>query len=176
MTVDTRAQASELWWLPLITGTLWVLFALVIFRFDYTSASALSILVGLTCLAGAGAELISLPNARGWWRLAHVGLALAFAIVGIVAFADPTGTVEAVGAVFAFYLLLRGLWDVIASLLVRGDLWGLELVAGLAQIALAFWAAGDFGHKAILLVVWIGGSALIHGVVLIVAAFRLRPA
>jgi uncharacterized membrane protein HdeD (DUF308 family) len=42
-------------------------------------------------------------------------------------------------------------------------------------ILLAFWAAGDFGHKAFLLVVWVGASALAHGVVQLVTAFRLRP-
>jgi uncharacterized membrane protein HdeD (DUF308 family) len=34
---------------------------------------------------------------------------------------------------------------------------------------------GDFGHKAFLLVVWVGASALAHGTVQIVTAFRLRP-
>ena len=41
-------------------------------------------------------------------------------------------------------------------------------------ILLAFWAAGDFGNKAFLLVVWVGASALAHGVLQLVTAFRLR--
>jgi uncharacterized membrane protein HdeD (DUF308 family) len=48
------------------------------------------------------------------------------------------------------------------------------LLAGIAQILLAFWAAGNFGHKAFLLVVWVGASALAHGIVEIVRAFELR--
>ena len=50
------------------------------------------------------------------------------------------------------------------------------LISGTVQILLAFWAAGDFGHKAFLLVVWVGASALAHGIVQIVTAFRLRGA
>jgi uncharacterized membrane protein HdeD (DUF308 family) len=55
------------------------------------------------------------------------------------------------------------------------ELWWAGLVSGVVQVLLAFWAAGDFGHKAFLLVVWVGASALAHGIVQIVTAFRLRP-
>ena len=50
----------------------------------------------------------------------------------------------------------------------------LGLLAGVVEIGLAFWAAGDFGHKTVLLLVWVGLSALIHGVVQIILAFQLR--
>ena len=43
-----------------------------------------------------------------------------------------------------------------------------------AEIGIAFWAAGDFGHKTVLLLVWVGLTALIHGVVQIILAFNLR--
>src|SRR5206468_2582437 len=79
-------------------------------------------------------------------------------------------------AIFAFFLLLRGTWDIVVALLVRpAELWWAGLVSGLVQVLLAFWAAGDFGHKAFLLVVWVGASALAHGIVQILIAFRLRP-
>jgi uncharacterized membrane protein HdeD (DUF308 family) len=167
-------SARELWWLPLVTGVLWLLFSLLVFRADYTTVNALSILLGVFALAAAAAELIHLPASHGWWRLAHVALAFAFAVIGFVAFAHPGNTVAALATVFAFYILCRGIFDIGTSLLVRGDLWWLQLLAGLAEVALAFWAAGDFGHKTILLVVWIGLGALIRGVMLVVSAFLLR--
>src|SRR5436190_930492 len=79
--------------------------------------------------------------------------------------------------VFAFYLLLRGVFEVVSAFVLRGrqSSWWLVLVVGAAQILLAFWAAGDFGHKAFLLVVWVGASALAHGFIEIVRAFELRP-
>jgi len=43
------------------------------------------------------------------------------------------------------------------------------------NIELTGAAAGDFGHKAFLLVVWVGASALAHGVLQIARAFELRP-
>ena len=47
-------------------------------------------------------------------------------------------------------------------------------VAGIVEIILGFWAAGDFGHKVILLVVWVGVAALIRGISEIIFAFTLR--
>jgi uncharacterized membrane protein HdeD (DUF308 family) len=71
--------------------------------------------------------------------------------------------------------LLRGLWDVVAAIVGHDrPLWWLTLGIGFVQILLAFWAAGNFGNKAFLLVVWVGATALAHGVLQIVRAFELR--
>jgi uncharacterized membrane protein HdeD (DUF308 family) len=167
---------TSLWWIPLITGSLWVIFALILFRFDYTTVSAISILVGCVCLAAAGFEGIAAFATHGWWRFLNIALAVVFTIIGVVAFLHPGDTFEALATVFAFYLLFRGIFDIVVAILVRGaELWWVGLISGTIQILLAFWAAGDFGHKAFLLVVWVGASALAHGILQIVAAFRLRP-
>jgi uncharacterized membrane protein HdeD (DUF308 family) len=87
----------------------------------------------------------------------------------------PQNTFRALAAIFAFFLFLRGIVDVIAALYARpAELWWVGLVSGVVLILLAFWAAGDFGNKAFLLVVWIGAAALAQGVLQIVTAFRLR--
>jgi uncharacterized membrane protein HdeD (DUF308 family) len=167
---------TSLWWIPLITGSLWIVFAVIVFRFDYTTVSAISILLGCVCLAGAFFEAIAAYATRGWWRVFNIALALAFAIIGVVAFVHPGNTFDALASVFAFYLLLRGIFDIVVAIVLRGmELWWIGLISGTIQILLAFWAAGDFGHKAFLLVVWVGASALAHGIVQIVTAFRLRP-
>src|SRR5205814_10023833 len=88
----------------------------------------------------------------------------------------PADTVRALASIFALYLLRPGIVDVVLRVLLRpAELWWAGLVPGVVLILLAFWAAGDFGHKAFLLVVWVGASALAHGVVQLVPAFRLRP-
>ena len=169
-------NGEPLWWIPLISGSLWVIFALIVFRFDYTTVSALSILLGCVCLAGALFEAVAAFATHGWWRLVNIALAIVFAIIGVVAFVHPQNTFEALATIFAFFLLLRGTFEVVVAILLRGvELWWVGLISGTIQILLAFWAAGDFGHKAFLLVVWVGASALAHGIVQIVTAFRLRP-
>ena len=47
------------------------------------------------------------------------------------------------------------------------------LLVGLVEILLAFWAAGNFGREAVLLVVWVGAAALAHAVADFVLAARL---
>jgi uncharacterized membrane protein HdeD (DUF308 family) len=152
-----------------------VLFALIVFRFDYTSVSAISILLGTVLLAAALVEAIRAAGAHGWWRVTHIGLTIAFVVIGVLAFVHPQNTFRALAAIFAFFLFLRGIVDVIAALYARpAELWWVGLVSGVVLILLAFWAAGDFGNKAFLLVVWIGAAALAQGVLQIVTAFRLR--
>ena len=53
------------------------------------------------------------------------------------------------------------------------DLWWVLLLVGVAEILLAFWAAGNFGREAVLLVVWVGAAALAHAVADFVLAARL---
>ena len=176
-TYESAGQGgTSLWWIPLITGSLWIVFALILFRFDYTTVSAISILLGCVCLAGALFQAIAAFATHGWWRVLNIGLAFLFAVIGVVAFVHPGNTFSALATIFAFYLLLRGIFDIVVAIVLRGvELWWIGLISGTIQILLAFWAAGDFGHKAFLLVVWVGASALAHGIVQIVTAFRLRP-
>jgi uncharacterized membrane protein HdeD (DUF308 family) len=175
ITEQSHEQAARaLWWLPIVTGSLWILFSLLLFRFDYTSVSAVSVLFGVVCLGGALEEALLIPASSGWWRFARIALAVLFTIIGIVCFVHPGNTFNALAAVFAFFLLLRGLFTIVASIAHLFEPMWLGILLGLVEIGLAFWAAGDFGHKAVLLVVWVGASALVHGLMDIILAFRLR--
>jgi uncharacterized membrane protein HdeD (DUF308 family) len=172
-----EGEQTDLWWVFLIGGVLWLLFALLVFQFDSRSVHAISLLLGFTCFGGAALELIAVPVTHGWWRVGRIALAVGFAIVGTLCFIDPGNSFKALSTIFAFYLLLRGLFEVVGAFFIRGvdSTWWLMLVLGAVQIGLAFWAAGNFGHKAFLLVVWVGATALAHGLVEIVRAFALRP-
>jgi hypothetical protein len=52
--------------------------------------------------------------------------------------------------------------------------WWLQLIGGIVELALGFWAAGYYGRSAVLLVAWVAAFAIIRGVRDIVAAFRVR--
>jgi uncharacterized membrane protein HdeD (DUF308 family) len=54
------------------------------------------------------------------------------------------------------------------------ELWWLQLVLGIVEIVLAFWVAGNFREKAILLVVYVGIVALVRGISEIFVAFKLK--
>jgi len=178
--VRTRGEAreaSQFWWVYLLLGAGWLLFAIIIFRFDWTSVSSISILFGIAMLAAGAAELFSVFGASGGWKVAHALIGLAFVVIGVIAFAHPGDTFSALAGVMSFYFIIKGFFDLALSLASIGaELWWLRLLVGIGEILLGFWAAGDFGHKTVLLLVWIGAAALTRGIMDIVAAFSLRSA
>ena len=96
-------------------------------------------------------------------------------MIGGLAFAHPQNTFNALAAIFAFYLLFAGVFNIVVALYDRGrELWWGQLIIGAVEVLLAFWAAGNFGHKAFLLIVWIGASALAAGITQIIFGFQLR--
>ena len=173
---ETLADAGGLWWLFLVTGTAWLLFSVIVFRFDYTTVSAISILFGIVALAAAVVEATTLVWTRGWRRILHGLLALAFFVIGIVSFVHPGDTFKALAAVISFYFVIKGTFDIAISLATRpvNDVWWIGFSLGIVEVLLGFWAAGDFGHKVILLVVWVGAAALTRGISEIMFAFTLR--
>ena len=172
----TMLDAARVWWLFLITGTAWLLFSVIVFRFDYTTVSAIAIVFGILMLGFSLMELVSVMVTHGWSRLLHAVLALAFLVIGIVSFIHPGDTFKALAAVMSFYFIIKGTFDLIIAFATRpeNDLWWLGLIAGVIEIVIGFWAAGDFGHKVILLVVWVGLAALMRGISEIIFAFTLK--
>jgi len=169
---DLGAAASA-WWLYLITGGAWLLFSVIVFRFDYRSVSAIAILFGLTMLGAAVNELLSLAGSTRGWRIAHVLLALVFVVIGIVAFVHPGNTFKALAAVISFYFIFKGEFDIAMGFAFPEHRW-LRLLAGIAELLLGLWAAAYWGRSATLLLAWIGVLALIRGVTEIAFAFSLR--
>jgi uncharacterized membrane protein HdeD (DUF308 family) len=164
------------WWLMLITGIGWMLVGLIVLRFNYTSVSAVSILFGLVAIAAGVLEILVLMMANGWWKLLHGLLSLAFIVIGIVAFIHPGNTFVALAAVFSFYLVFAGSFDIIMSISARREIevWWLQLIGGIIEVLLGFWAAGYYGRSAVLLIAWVAAIAFIRGVRDIVLAFRVR--
>jgi uncharacterized membrane protein HdeD (DUF308 family) len=170
-----REFASK-WWLFLVTGILWLWFSLIVFRLDLTTVYAISILFGVVAIFAGVNEFFSIPASSTGWKIAHGLLGVLFIVAGIVAFTRPGGTFVNLAAIMAWVLLFKGIFDVIASLMFRDvELWWMRLIAGVAEIALGFWAStGEFGEKAVTLVVIVGAIALTRGVTEIIVAFQLR--
>jgi len=175
---EALESAARSWWLFLLTGLLWLLFAIIIFRFDYTSVSAISVLFGVVAIAAGVNELFMLVSSHGWWKVLHGLLGVIFVVVGIVAFVHPGDTFEALAAVISFFLIFKGFFDIVVSIATKAEshVWWVQLVAGIAEVLIGFWAAGYWGRSAILLVVWVGVIALMRGITEILFAFKLRSA
>jgi uncharacterized membrane protein HdeD (DUF308 family) len=164
------------WWLFLITGIGWMLVSLIVLRFDYVSVSAISILFGLVALGAGFLEIGLTMLVAGWWKLLSGLFAVVSIAAGIVSFIHPGDTFVALAAVISFFLVFAGTFDIITAISVRREIsvWWLQLVGGIIELALGFWAAGYYGRSAVLLIAWVAAFALIRGVREFVFAFRVR--
>lgn len=164
------------WWLLLLLGIGWVIVGAILLRFNYTTVNAIAILFGCVAIAAGLLELLILLLAPGWWKLLHGVLAFAFIVAGIVSFIHPGDTFTALAAVFSFFLVFAGTFDIVIAISSRheNEVWWVQLVGGILMLAIGFWAAGYYGRSAVLLVAWVAAFAFIHGVRDIVMAFRVR--
>jgi uncharacterized membrane protein HdeD (DUF308 family) len=171
---EVEETAAELWWIPLISGIFWLIVALIVLRFDEASITTVGILAGLVFI-GAGINDLAIAQVVDRWRGLRIVLGLALIVVGVVALFSPGNTFEALAAIIGWYLLFKGTFDIVVALGDRlTDLWWLGLVVGIVEILLAFWAAGYFGRKAVLLVIFVAAAALSRGIVQITMAFEMR--
>jgi uncharacterized membrane protein HdeD (DUF308 family) len=170
------ARVLPPWWLMLITGIAWIVVSVILLRFDYTSVRSISILFGIVALFAGAAEIAMLFIVAGWWKLLHAVLAFVFITAGIVSFIHPGNTFVALAAVFSFFLIFAGTFDIVIAISTRHeiDVWWVQLIGGIIEVALGFWAAGYYGRSAVLLVAWVAAFAIIRGVRDIVLAFRVR--
>jgi len=169
-------RTTRYWWVVLLTGIAWIVFAAILFRFDYTSVNAIAILFGVVAIAAGISELFVAVMARGWWRFLSVLLGIIFVVVGIMAFVEPGGTFVGLAAVFSFYFVFAGTWNLITALWTRSanTAWWVQALVGLTELLLGFWAAGYWDRSAALLVAFVGAMALLRGIDEIVLAFRLH--
>ena len=169
-------RALPPWWLFLVTGVGWTIVGLILLRFNYTSVHAVSLLFGFVAIAAGVMEVVMTFVAPGWWKLLNGVLAVAFLVAGVVAFIHPGNTFVALAAVFSFFLLFAGIFDIIMAIAARHeiDVWWLQLIGGIILRLPRLLGGGDYGRSAVVLIAWVCAFALIRGVRDIVYAFRVR--
>jgi uncharacterized membrane protein HdeD (DUF308 family) len=168
-------RGARYWWVFLISGILWLIISLVILRLDLTTVFAIGILFGVMVIMAGVNEFVALTVAPGWKWL-HGILGVLFVLTGIACLVYPGRTFITLAAIFSWFLLFKGTFDITVSILTRGvnELWWLQLITGIVELGLAFWAAGYFAGSVTLLIVWVGIATMLRGVTEIILAFTLR--
>jgi uncharacterized membrane protein HdeD (DUF308 family) len=169
-------EAADRWWIFLVTGIAWLVFALLVFQWDFTTVYAISILFGVVAIVAAMNEFMAITYSTTGWKWVHGLLGVLFVLVGIWALWNPYDTFQTLAALVGVFLLIKGIFDVSVAFMTKDEfeLWWLQLVVGLIELLLAFWVAGNFREKAILLVVYVGIIALSRGITELFVAFKLK--
>jgi uncharacterized membrane protein HdeD (DUF308 family) len=173
---EVLEDTADRWWIFLLTGIAWLVFALIVFQWDYVSVSAISYLFGIVAILAGVNEILEVTVSTTGWRWVHAILGVLFVIVGVYALFHPYDTFETLAMLMGLFLLFKGIFDITVAFVTKHqfELWWMQLVVGLLEILLAFWIAGDFRQKAILLVVYVGIIALARGISEIFVAFKLK--
>ena|SRR6185503_13240269 len=173
---DVVEEVADRWWLFLVTGIGWLVFALLVFQWNYTTVYAISILFGFVAIAAGMNEFLLIGLSTTGWKIAHGILGVLFVIAGIWALVHPHNAFATIAALMGYFLLFKGIYDITLAFVTKPafELWWIQLVVGIIEIVLAFAVAGNFREKAILLVVFVGVIALTRGITELIFAFKLK--
>lgn len=163
------------WWIFLVTGIGWILFANLILSFSYRTVWAVAVFTGFNLLF-AGLSELAIARLVDEMRWAHLVLGVMGVVAGSLAFFWPDTTFLVLARLVAWVLVIRGALDIVMGLGLKEQdtWWWLRLVLGVVQIVVAFWIAGRPDASIVVLVLWVGVTAVAKGVGDIILAFRLR--
>lgn len=111
--------------------------------------------------------------AQNWWAvLARGVLGLLF---GVIAFLSPGATILSLVILFAAYMLVDGVFAIVAAVRAAraNERWGLLVLEGVADIAIGVLGFLWPGLTAVAFVVMLAAWALVTGVLMVAAGFRL---
>jgi uncharacterized membrane protein HdeD (DUF308 family) len=172
---EAAEAAARYWWLFIMTGVCWLAVSMIIFRFDWTTVLAIGVLFGTIAIVAGILEIAAGLASSGGWMVLHYALGAIFLLVGVLSYFTPGGTFVALAALVSFFFVAAGAFDIVTSIGTRTEVpfWWVQLVSGVFEVALGFWAAGYWSRSVILLVAFVGASTLLRGIVSIVFGFKL---
>ena len=116
---DLVEDAADRWWLFLLTGISWLIVALLIFQWSYTTVYAVSYLFGFMAIFAGLNEFMALTVSSSGWRIVRVILGVLFLIAGIWALVHPHNAFATLAGLVGFFLLFKGIFDVMAAFMAR---------------------------------------------------------
>ena len=172
---DAIRGVTRAWWLFLILGVLWILFGMFVLSYNAGSLLVLAVFAGVTFIMTGINQVLSFGRAEGGWRwLFLVGGALSI-IAGIIAFVWPGRTLLVISVVLAWFLVFKGIVDIIAAFSNHGrPFWWVGLILGILELLLGMWAVGYPGRSLFVFINLVGIYAIFYGFTELFAAFDLR--
>ncbi len=166
------------WWLLALRGLFAIVFGILAFAWPGITLFALIWLFGIYALLNGILSLVLAWNApKGAPRSGSLILGGILGVAaGLIAFIMPGITALTLLIVIAIWAIVTGIMEIAAGIRLRKviDNELLWILAGLLSVAFGVILLVRPAAGAIVLVWWIGGFALLFGILLVVLAFRIR--
>ena len=165
------------WWAMALRGVMAIVFAFLAFFWPAMTALALVLLFGVYALADGVFALMAALHAAG--RHGRSGALLLEAVLDLViaaiCFVWPVTALVALIYLIALWAIVSGIALMAAGIaLIRASGEWLLVVAGLLSVVLGIALAAAPGVGIVALSWWLGIYALLFGIALVAAAFRIR--
>jgi uncharacterized membrane protein HdeD (DUF308 family) len=168
-----RNAVARRWWILLVRGLASILFGIAALALPGITLASLVLVYGAYCFTDGLVAFFGGYNTKFWQGL-FVGLISVGA--GLTTFFYPGVTALVLLYLIATWAVVRGVFEIMAAIEFRKMIeneWMLVL-AGLASIAFGFLVVLHPGAGA-LSILWIMGSyALLFGILLVVASFKVK--
>ena len=105
---DIDADAARHWWIFLLTGIAWLVFALVLFQWDYTTVYAISILFGVVGDLRGSERVRQMAVSTRAGRSSAPSSASSSIGAGIWAIIHPHAAFTTLAALVGFFFLVKG--------------------------------------------------------------------
>jgi len=163
------------WFLFFVTGILWLLLGFMLLSYRVSSISITVVFLAIVFGMGAVSLFVVSDVISGPLRIVTIVGAVGAVGAAIAALVWPGPTIFVVALFVAWFLLLRGIVDVVISLYnIQAKGWWLTFLAGIISIALGAWAIGNPDRSVLLLVTILGLYAIFHGVADLIIGVQLH--
>jgi uncharacterized membrane protein HdeD (DUF308 family) len=173
--IDMKNLLAQYWWLIALRGVLGILFGIIALVMPVATILALVLLFSAYMLVDGAFTLYATYQAarqkKKWGLLVLQGLANIAA--GAVAFLWPGLTVLAFVFLLAAWSIVSGCLQLVAAFRIDQGRWWFFL-GGIASVIFGILLIASPFTGAVVLTWWMGAWAVVFGVFLVVAAFRLR--
>lgn len=175
---DMAVVLSTNWWALALRGVLAILFAIVTFLWPGITLAVLVLMFGVYAFVDGVFAIVAAVRAvrghRRWGALLLEGIAGILA--GLCAWLIPGVTLAVLVLLIAAWAIITGVLEIVAAIRLRRHIpqeWLLILMGVLSIVfGVLIYIAPLAG--AVVIVWWIGGYALVFGILMLMLAFRLR--
>jgi len=164
-------DAARTWWLPMVTGNIWLAIAGTVLRIHPTSLTSVGVLVGVALGVAAVTEAALARAVTGGWRAVQRALAVVFGVGAVVALVRPKETLMGLTSIMGLLLLVQGAFYVVraVALLKQTPYWSIGLASGGVVIQLALWVSNTdrgwgIAGRAAFVLLWLGTAAVFRGI------------